>query len=553
LAQSEKLVCQNPPRPTLLDNMMLLILMVVLVLAPTALAEAVTPVQKVLQMMEDMKAKGLKEKEAEIVSFKTFSTFCKDTIAAKEKAVSDAADAIDQLSADIERYSSDAAVLGKEIRKLDKATDKGKTEKEASTAEWTTEEEDYTELQAQYVTNIADMKVGTAQLKAMMASGGSASLIQQKATHIRLPEKAKKVLMSFLDTSSYSDLQSFAPESGAFESSSSPVLDLMDSLTAKIEEELAKLERDHVKNRGAYQMIQQTLFGQIDQHTALRNLKAGTKKDKEASSSEASGDKTSTESSKASDEDFLQDLYSECATKSSEYESNQKIRAGEVVALNKAIEIIAGGAVSGASEKHLPQLLQSSAAALVQLRNSAARKPSQRIAASFLQAQAKELGSRVLSTLSLRVAEDPFGKVKKMIQDMVYKLIEEANEEATHKGFCDTELGTNKMTRDQKTTSANELTASIEELSSQISLLGNEISMLSEQISEIDASVAKATAIRSDEKAKNSETIDEAQEAGAAVKKALGVLQSYYDGLSLLQRKSQIASLSPAQSGASTG
>jgi len=299
-------------------------------------------------------------------------------------------------------------------------------------------------------------------------------------------------------------------------------------------------------------MIQQTLFDQIDQHLRLRNNKAGTKKGKESSSAEAAGEKSSTETSKASDESFLQDLYSECATKTSEYESNQKIRAGEVVALNKAIEIIAGGAVSGNSEKHLPQLLQSSNVALVQLRAGSAKKPSQSVAASFLQAQAKQLGSKMLTALSLRVGEDPFSKVKKMIQEMVYKLMEEANEEAEHKGFCDKELATNKITRDQKTTTASELTASIDEMVSQISILSDQISELSEQVVEIDSSVAEASAIRADEKAKNSITVADAIQASVAVDQALRVLQAYYEGLSLLQKNSA-ASRNPAQTSASTG
>jgi hypothetical protein len=61
----------------------------------------------------------------------------------------------------------------------------------------------------------------------------------------------------------------------------------------------------------------------------------------------------------------------------------------------------------------------------------------------------------LLAALALRVQNDPFGKVKKMIKDMVIKLTEEATEEAEHKGFCDTELTTNKQTRDAKTTSVH--------------------------------------------------------------------------------------------------
>ena len=56
------------------------------------------------------------------------------------------------------------------------------------------------------------------------------------------------------------------------------------------------------------------------------------------------------------------------------------------------------------------------------------------------------MGSRVLSALAGRVEADPFAKAKKMIKDLVVELMEEANEEAGHKGWCDTELSTNEQT-----------------------------------------------------------------------------------------------------------
>ena len=51
----------------------------------------------------------------------------------------------------------------------------------------------------------------------------------------------------------------------------------------------------------------------------------------------------------------------------------------------------------------------------------------------------------MLSVLAARAAADPFGKVRKMIKDMIIKLMEEANEETEHKGWCDGELGANKV------------------------------------------------------------------------------------------------------------
>merc|ERR550537_346815 len=126
--------------------------------------------------------------------------------------------------------------------------------------------------------------------------------------------------------------------------------------------------------------------------------------------------------------------------------------------------------------------------------------------ANFLKQRAQQANSRILSLIAIRVSEDPFKKIKKMIQDMVDKLMEEANEEAEHKGFCDTEMGTNKNTRDTKTEEVEKLTALIEALTADIAKLGKEAAELSDEITAIDTAVATATSIRADEKAKNTVT-----------------------------------------------
>merc|ERR1719235_1438349 len=116
-----------------------------------------------------------------------------------------------------------------------------------------------------------------------------------------------------------------------------------------------------------------------------------------------------------------------------------------------------------------------------------------------------------------------------MIKDMIVKLMEEANEEAEHKGWCDTEMSTNEQTRKQKTDGVEVLTAEIDELQASISTLADEITTLTKGIADLDAAMAKATSIREAEKAKNTVTIADAQAAQTAVAKALGVLKDFYE------------------------
>merc|ERR1719247_1179684 len=154
--------------------------------------------------------------------------------------------------------------------------------------------------------------------------------------------------------------------------------------------------------------------------------------------------------------------------------------------------------VAGSGAKHLPTLVQKKGAALAQLRSSSMSSVQQAVA-TYLNDQAKRTNSRILSLLATKVAADPFKKISKMIKDMITKLEEEAQEEAEHKGFCDSELGSNKATRDTKTEESDMLTATIEELTAAITKLAIGISDLGEAIASIDKAVADATAQRTAE------------------------------------------------------
>merc|ERR1719482_1435797 len=115
-----------------------------------------------------------------------------------------------------------------------------------------------------------------------------------------------------------------------------------------------------------------------------------------------------------------------------------------------------------------------------------------------------------------------------MIDAMITKLLEEANEEADHKGWCDTEMATNKQTREDKTEEVNALSAESDKLTADILKLSQQIADLTDAIAEIDRSVAEATDVREKESAKNKATVEDAQAAQTAVAQALAVLKDFY-------------------------
>merc|ERR1740117_252906 len=127
-----------------------------------------------------------------------------------------------------------------------------------------------------------------------------------------------------------------------------------------------------------------------------------------------------------------------------------------------------------------------------------------------------------------------------MIKDLIVKLMEEANEEAEHKGWCDTELSTNEQTRKEKTQAVEQLHAEIDQLEASIAKLTEDITELTKAVAELDSAMAKATKLRQ-EKKKNTETIGDSQEAQTAVAQALTVLKEFYakaaEATALLQQQ----------------
>merc|ERR1740130_1727644 len=125
----------------------------------------------------------------------------------------------------------------------------------------------------------------------------------------------------------------------------------------------------------------------------------------------------------------------------------------------------------------------------------------------FLAAEGNRLHSSGLTLLAEKFAADPFLKVKKMIDGMITRLLEEAHADADHEGFCDTEIGKSKVTRAKLTEDIDSLNAAIDEGKSTIMSLTEEAATLSKENAELDASRAAATSMRTKEKKQNNVVI----------------------------------------------
>jgi len=298
----------------------------------------------------------------------------------------------------------------------------------------------------------------------------------------------------------------------------------------KFRDEKSKVEAEETKRNHAFQSLIQDLGNSIA--TAKDDIKAKT--DRKLANSQDSIDANAklddTKSTLEDDQVYLKGLVATCTSKADDHEARQKLRAEEIQAIEKAVEIISSEAVKGNDEKHLHTALLSKAKGVFAQLRSSSKEPDSALAlaADKLADAATRLNIQSLAVLAMHARKDPLAKVKRLIEELITRLIAEAGAEAEHKGWCDTELGQNEHTRKRKTAEFDNLRASIDELSADLATLTKDLETLAAEEAQLKKDVEKETDLRNNETAQNNKTIAEAKQGEDAVGKALTVLNEFY-------------------------
>jgi len=405
----------------------------------TGTTALVTPLQKLVEMLDGMIAKGKKDKVAEEVEFAKFHEWCDGLRAEKTKSIQEAAEQMDQLAADIDKAKSDSEVLSEEIKSLDAAIAKAEEELEAATAIRKKELADY---EAEHQDFSESISACQRAIEALKARGEDVPQSLAQVNNLRnLPMQAKAVIGSFLSV----NLEEGAPEANAYEFQSGGVVGMLENLESKFKAQLLEAEKAEMTAKGNYELLKQQLTDDIKADQEAVSKKTKEKATRLEDAARAKSELEATTKTKADDEKILTDTNAECVARAHEFEKNQVMRAEEIRAIEKAIEVLSSDAVSGNAKTYLPTLVQirmaTHATSLVQASSGASQESAlRRHLFEFLQGRARSLGSRFLALAADRAAEDPFAKVKKMIKGLIVKLMEETNAEADQHAYCTTEL-----------------------------------------------------------------------------------------------------------------
>merc|ERR1719247_2454245 len=125
-----------------------------------------------------------------------------------------------------------------------------------------------------------------------------------------------------------------------------------------------------------------------------------------------------------------------------------------------------------------------------------------------------------------------------MIQEMIEKLVKEAEEEAGHKAFCDKEMAETEAKKADKEEEVEDLNTKIDRAAAKIAKLKETIALLEEELGKIAAEQKSADETRAAEKEAWGAAKTDFEQGLEGVQMALEVLRDYYaekDDAALLQ------------------
>jgi chromosome segregation ATPase len=531
----------------------------------------VSPVEKVITLLGDLRTQVQTEGAAEAATYDEFACFCRDTTDEKVTSINTKDDEVEQHVADVTQLSATRDELSAQIAELNSDYDSLSADLAKATKLREAEH-------AEYAVNYADMAKAVDSLDRAVTelSGSQASLVEVKSMVHKTMLLADALDMVSHKTKAVSSLLSVDEEpEGAYSFHSGDIIGTLQELHTKFSQKKDSLQQDEDASRDAFATASTAKKAQIDTTKDTLTTQEGELSSTESSLASTEEALATTRALLADDKTYLKDLTEQCETKAKQWDQRSTLREGELRALSQAMEIIEGTVKSNADATGAGGRSDSEGAGafiqaepleeyhdvvFVQAKQvrkvaQAAMTPREK-AIALLKQKAKQLHSQPLTMVAMQAAADPFAKVKDLIQKLITRLLTEAKNEATHKGWCDKELGVARKSRDFRHQDVVGLTADIGELEARQTSLVQEKTRLTSEIAELTSALTNATNVRAQEKTDNDATVTNAKEGLTALKEAIRVLSEFYKGAgkaTVLMQKASPVGEDLAEAGVSAG
>jgi len=493
-----------------------------------AAAEEGSPIGKVIQMIADLQGKVQAEGATAQTEYEEFAGWCEENAKNLQNEIKVGTATVEELKATLEEEAAKTAALNTKIEELAASIETDEADLKAATAVRAKEAADFAAEEKELVDVIDVINRAVGILEKEMAKSG-ASMLQTKDVNTVTQVLTTLVQATALSTADASKLTAFvqsrssddddsasAPAAATYENQSGGIVDTLAGLGKEAEGQLDEARKKEGVALHQFNMLKASLtdsvkFATKESDAAKQGIAASA-----GTQEQAKGDLNVSSKDLATDTASLADLHSNCLTRAEDHESAVKSRGEELAALAKAKEIIieaTGGAAS---------FLQVSAD-----KTTRAERLVRDLAQQHNSPMLAQLASRMASTARLN-SGDVFGKVKGLINDMIDKLEEEAEADATEKAYCDKMLGEENAKREELEGAIGKLSTQIDQQSAKAAKLKEQVATLTKELGELATSQAKMDQMRGDEKATFDHAEAETAKGLEGIKLALKTLRDYY-------------------------
>jgi len=449
---------------------------------------AANPIRKVVTMIQNIQKKVEAEGEKEVELFEKFMCYCKNGDDALAKSIADAETKAPQLVADIEAGEAELKQLKGDIKahQADRAAAKAamaeaKTirEKEAAT---------FADLKSEADANIAAATKATAAV----SKGMSGSFLQTSEAQVL----RNLVLNKDMDDYTRSELTAFLSNEQGYAPASGQIVGILKQMTDTMNKDLAEATASEEAAIKAFEELMAAKTKEVDALTKAIEEKMVRVGKLQVEIVEMKEDLDDTSKGLLEDKKFLADLKKNCATKAEEHAANMKLRSEELLALSETIKILNDDDALELFKKTLP-----GASSFMQLQVTYKEQQRQALAAI------RRTGNKGLNfiALALQGKKVNFGKVLKMIDEMVSVLQAEQQSDDDKKEYCEMSFDQADDKKKSLERSISNLEKSIDKANEGIKALSEEIKALEAGIVALDKAVAEATEQRKEENAEFTE------------------------------------------------
>jgi len=516
------------------------------------------PLAKVLDLMDDLKAKIIAEGEAEAKSYDEYLQWCQNSVQESGFAKETATKEKGELEAKITELTAEIEESGAKTEDLASAIASNEGDLKAATAIREKEYAEFVKGEKELMEVVAALEKAISILEKEMAKNPAsfAQVYNNKVKNIlqslslvadaaAFTVADRQRLLALAQTDQADEFE--APAAAAYKGQSGGIIEVLEDMKEKADSQLAELRKVEETAKHNYDMLKQSLEAQISADKKdMKEAKTG-KAEAEEQKAEAEGDLEVTTKELTNAKDTLATSRSSCMKVGADHEMTVKARAEELKVIAEAKKILME-TTSGASDQTY-SLFQVTVKSRLQTRSDLAHAEVvvlvKRLARETHSAALAQLASRVTAVLQYGAAngDDPFNKVKGLIQDMITQLEEEAKEEAAEKAYCDEQLSKTKAKKDELDDDLEKLTVKIDQSTSKTAKLKEEVQELESELAALTKLQAEMDKIRQETHADYVKARDELERGLKGVRMALSKLREYYGGASLLQDGSQLAAL----------